>query len=93
MSKFEIRKRICGSLNEWEYWAVFKNNEMISPWLNTEARAHKFIEQYEKGIPVEQIEYYVPIDFVNKEYRSYSFDFDKEEKLLSDKELKVAKGE
>ena len=89
MVKQEIRKHVCGSLNEWEYWALFENGIMISPWLLSIERAQKFQELYNKGVKVCDIDCYVPIDFVNKSYQRCDFDRDKEDSMLAAREKKT----
>ena len=85
----EIRKRICGSLNGWEYWALFEGGVMISPWMCTREGALMFQSQYNKGVPAESICVINNIDYVHKKFSGFQFDHEKEENMYHSKDAKL----
>ena len=91
VKKQEIRKRVCGSLNGWEYWALFEDGVMISPWMCTIDGAEMFQAEYNKGIlPPESINVRDNIDYAHRDFSDFVFDHKKEEGLYHLKDAKVA---
>ena len=90
IKKQELRKRICGSLNGWEYWALFESGVRISPWMCTRDGALMFQVQYNKGVPPESIFVIDNIDYAHRKFSGFEFDHNKEESMYHAKDAKVA---